>query len=98
MHIVRAIFSYRIVQFTRESIIVILMTVRVREIIGRLLEASDCYSIMGYWNIRYGTILHAALAGGHEKIVKILLDKGADVNTQGGEYSNALQAASSGGH
>ena len=28
----------------------------------------------------------------------MLLDKGADVNTQGGDYSNALQAASLGGH
>ena len=26
-------------------------------------------------------------------MVRLLLDKGADVNTQGGEYSNALQAA-----
>jgi ankyrin repeat protein len=25
--------------------------------------------------------------------VKLLLDKGADANAQGGEYSNALQAA-----
>jgi ankyrin repeat protein len=30
--------------------------------------------------------------------VELLLDKGADVNAQGGHYSNALQAASSGGH
>ena len=28
----------------------------------------------------------------------MLLDKGADVNAQGGEYGNALQAASAGGH
>ena len=31
-------------------------------------------------------------------MVQILLDKGADVNAQGGRYSNALQAASDGGH
>jgi ankyrin repeat protein len=30
--------------------------------------------------------------------VKLLLKKGADVNAQGGFYSNALQAASEGGH
>ncbi|KAK7178124.1 hypothetical protein PSPO01_15822, partial [Paraphaeosphaeria sporulosa] len=35
---------------------------------------------------------------GHETIVKLLLDAGADVNAQGGEYGNALQAASDGGH
>jgi hypothetical protein len=28
----------------------------------------------------------------------MLLDKDADVNAQGGEYGNALQAASAGGH
>jgi ankyrin repeat protein len=31
-------------------------------------------------------------------VVKRLLDAGADVNAQGGRYSNALQAASAGGH
>jgi ankyrin repeat protein len=30
--------------------------------------------------------------------VQMLLDGGADVNAQGGEYGNALQAASAGGH
>jgi hypothetical protein len=30
-------------------------------------------------------------------VVKMLLDKGAEVNAQGGRYSNALQAASEGG-
>jgi hypothetical protein len=31
-------------------------------------------------------------------MVKMLLDKGAEVNAQGGEYGNALYAASWGGH
>jgi ankyrin repeat protein len=30
--------------------------------------------------------------------VTLLLEKGADVNAQGGYFGNALQAASSGGH
>jgi ankyrin repeat protein len=30
--------------------------------------------------------------------VNLLLEKGADVNAQGGEYGNALPAASFGGH
>ena len=34
---------------------------------------------------------------GHEKIVQLLLNNEADVNAQGGEYGNALQAASYGG-
>ena len=39
-----------------------------------------------------------ALSGGHDTIVQMLLDKGADIKAQGGENGNALQAASSGGH
>ncbi|KAK1840600.1 Ankyrin repeat domain-containing protein 50-like protein 3 [Colletotrichum chrysophilum] len=35
---------------------------------------------------------------GHDNIVRMLLDKGADVNAQGGRYGNALQAASFKGH
>lgn len=46
----------------------------------------------------YGNALQAASAGGHEKVVEILLKEGMDVNAQGGEYGNALQAASKGGH
>ncbi|KAH3098783.1 hypothetical protein KXW41_005747, partial [Aspergillus fumigatus] len=38
------------------------------------------------------------LIGKGQEIVKLLLDKGADVNVQGGEYGNALQAASLEGH
>ena len=30
--------------------------------------------------------------------MQLLLDNGAEVNAQGGEYGNALQAASCGGH
>jgi ankyrin repeat protein len=36
--------------------------------------------------------------GGHEEVVRLLLDKGAEVNAQGGRYGNALQAASDRGH
>ncbi|KAJ7818834.1 vegetative incompatibility protein HET-E-1 [Mycena olivaceomarginata] len=35
---------------------------------------------------------------GHQKICQLLLNKGADVNAQGGKYGNALQAAASRGH
>lgn len=37
--------------------------------------------------------LQAASKGGHEKVVQMLLDRGTDVNAQGG-FGNALQAAS----
>jgi ankyrin repeat protein len=44
------------------------------------------------------TALYWASGLGHDKIVQMLLDKDADVNTQGGYYGSALQAASAGGH
>ncbi|ETW80633.1 hypothetical protein HETIRDRAFT_233267, partial [Heterobasidion irregulare TC 32-1] len=36
----------------------------------------------------------AASHSGHEAIARLLLDRGAEVNAQEGEYGNALQAAS----
>ncbi|KAF2675923.1 hypothetical protein K458DRAFT_437678 [Lentithecium fluviatile CBS 122367] len=41
---------------------------------------------------------NAASVRGHEAVARLLLDKGADVNAQGGDFGNALQAASYGGH
>ncbi|KAI9146775.1 Ankyrin repeat domain-containing protein [Paramyrothecium foliicola] len=46
----------------------------------------------------HGNALYAASAGGHLETAKLLLEKGADINAQGGEYGNALQAASARGH
>ncbi|PGH11878.1 hypothetical protein AJ80_06943 [Polytolypa hystricis UAMH7299] len=42
-------------------------------------------------------LYYAALAG-LRHVVKLLLEKGADVNAQDGDYSNALQATSEQGH
>lgn len=42
-------------------------------------------------------VVAAAHKFGHEQIVQRLLEKGADVNAQGGRYGNALQAASAEG-
>ncbi|KAM0719563.1 hypothetical protein Q7P37_003693 [Cladosporium fusiforme] len=46
----------------------------------------------------YGNALQAASLGGHEAVIRILMDAGADVNAQGGFFGNALQAASFGGN
>ena len=47
---------------------------------------------------RFGNALQAASVGGYEKVVRMLLDKGADINAQGGYFNNALQEASFRGH
>jgi ankyrin repeat domain-containing protein 50 len=50
---------------------------------------------------KYGTganLLYTVSFHGYYEIVQIVLEKGADVNAQGGEYGNALQAASLQGH
>jgi hypothetical protein len=38
----------------------------------------------------YGDALKAGSQGGHEAVVEMLLDKGANLNAQGGKYGNAL--------
>lgn len=43
---------------------------------------------------QYSTALQAAVAAGNKNVVKILLNRGADINAQDKEYSNALQEAS----
>lgn len=53
------------------------------------------------WNGRfqgYGTALHAASAGGYDKIVRRLIKNGVNVEAQAGLYSTGLIAASSHGH
>ena len=44
------------------------------------------------------TALIWASEHGYEKVVQTLLERGADANAQGGEFRNALQAASVRGH
>lgn len=44
------------------------------------------------------TVLHHVSVHGNVKMAKLLVDKGADVNAQGGRYGNTLQAASDRGH
>jgi ankyrin repeat protein len=39
------------------------------------------------------TPLYAAIVKGNDEVVKILLERGADINVQCGKYGNALKAA-----
>jgi len=50
------------------------------------------------WSQKYSEAAQLAAQEGHIGIIKLLLDKGADLNAQSGEYCNALQAASYNGH
>ena len=57
---------------------------------------SKCYSVWSkiYWTEYSNPNFDASLAVGsffgHVAVVKLLLDRGADVNAQGGDYGNAL--------
>lgn len=49
-------------------------------------------------DVKNCTPLYYAVDRGYSKIVKMLLDKGAESTTQGGHYGNLLQAAAARGH
>ncbi|KAI9836775.1 MAG: hypothetical protein M1819_000940 [Sarea resinae] len=52
----------------------------------------------GYFKNTVSTPLQAAALAGHVTTVRLLLSKGANINTQGGWFGNALQAAAYAGH
>ena len=60
------------------------------------------YSIKGRTSMLKENIIWqcptSSITGGNDTVVQILLDRGADINAQGGQYGNALQAASECGH
>lgn len=45
-------------------------------------------------NTAHGNVLQVASGRGHEKVMQILLNRGADVNARGGQYGSALYAVS----
>jgi ankyrin repeat protein len=62
-----------------------------------LLAMNEKYPIDQIDDVNMNALCWACLRG-HPNTVQTLLDKGADVNPQGGAYSNALQAASAQGY
>ena len=42
---------------------------------------------------KYGSVLQATVASGHENVINFLFEQGVDVNQQGGFYHTALHAA-----
>jgi ankyrin repeat protein len=75
----------------------------------RLAAMSNHDKVLDHFLDKIGMDLHAkdeagrtalswASELGHDKILQMLLDRGADVNVEGGHYGSALQAASAGGH
>jgi ankyrin repeat protein len=62
------------------------------------LSSSSVSSLVNVQGGDFSNALQAACWRGNEKIVQLLLDKGAAVNAQGGYYGNTLQAASKEGH
>jgi hypothetical protein len=64
---------------------------RVLELLIEAADLVDCGKILEDLLIKHSH-------GGNKTIVQVLLDKGADVNAQGGLYGNAVQAASARAH
>jgi ankyrin repeat protein len=67
------------------------------EVILRIILSAELIDLEAQDQQRRTALMWAAGLG-HERVVQILLEKGAEVNAQGGEYGNALQAASRYGH
>ena len=61
-------------------------------------ESAQFINWVMIYNMDHIVTLYYASQAGFVKVSGHLLEKGADVNAQGGNYGNALQAASSGGH
>ncbi|KAK7420625.1 hypothetical protein QQZ08_010317 [Neonectria magnoliae] len=65
------------------------------EVLAKMIQRSQIF--IDVQDEEGGTALGWAAEEGQVEVVKLLLDKGADINAQGGHYGNALQGASSRG-
>ena len=50
------------------------------------------------WSVLFGTVLHAAAAGGHLEMVRLLVEQGADLRRVDGGGQTAAQVAAANGH
>ena len=64
------------------------------KIIESFLIINDDRSIIERYGADYGTTLYTASAGGYDKVMQMLLDKGVDINTQDEDYGNDGQETS----
>ncbi|KAF8351875.1 ectomycorrhiza-induced ankyrin-domain/NACHT-domain-containing protein [Amanita rubescens] len=69
-----------------------------QDIIETTIKSNKWKITRNEWSWAYGALVEIASENGYIGIVRLLLDKDANVNAQGGKYGNALQAASWGGH
>jgi ankyrin repeat protein len=73
-----------------------------KDVLKTLSEAgrrtSTAKTFLGNTNGWYSNALQAASFKGHEEVIDILLEEGADPNARGGEFGFALQAAAFAGH
>jgi ankyrin repeat protein len=58
-------------------------------------QSGSCYRVGSIFSEHYCSAFLAASCYGHDTIVRLLIGNGADVNTGGGDYGSALQAARS---
>ncbi|KAB8234140.1 uncharacterized protein BDW43DRAFT_64210 [Aspergillus alliaceus] len=65
---------------------------------GTLFDPDQPWDKEPRWNRKIATPLYYASLEGLQHTVELLLERGADVNAQGGYYGHALQAASKQGH
>ena len=74
-----------------------------RDMVEFLLDAGvdiDAIEHAGNWPFspNYGTALHVAASCGHEDLVRLLLERGADTSIQNLSYRTACEAAKMAGH
>jgi ankyrin repeat protein len=83
--VIRASPVYYAALLGLDSVLDSILAIRTRDA-----SVSDMVNAQGGYN---GNALQAASSKGHERVVQMLLDQGANVNAQGGYFGGAIEAA-----